>query len=47
MRIPSDYVYTTSFATWENIDYYTYPDSSVIYLTNYDIFDPNYETFSH
>lgn len=43
MRIPSDYVYTTSFATWENIDYYTYPDSSVIYVTNYDIFDPNYE----
>lgn len=43
MRIPAGYQYRMGFATWEEIDYFNYPDSSVIYITNCDCFNPNYE----
>lgn len=43
MRIPSGYKYSMGFATWEEEDDFNYPDSSLIYITNYDGFNPNYE----
>ncbi len=42
MRIPSNYVYTMPFATWQKVNLYTYPDSSIIYVTNWDFFNPNF-----
>jgi len=41
MRIPAKYKYWMGFATWQEADFYIYPDSSVIYVTNYEPFNPN------
>ncbi len=41
MRIPAGYKYWLMYGTGQEADCYIYPDSSVIYVTNDEIFNPN------